>query len=1388
MPAADQNLLLGIIALQTDFIAKDTLIEALQALVIRSDIDMVAWLVQHNHLNERQAELLENLAQEHVRRNGGTLEEGLAALSAFSTVAPLCEAIDDSTLQQTIRTVTHYREQDDELATNLETTGPVKGGFSPQRRSLDTGSRNRFKILRTHAHGGLGQVSLAEDEELHRNVALKEILAKYADEPTNRERFMVEAEITGRLQHPGIVPVYGLGTYPDGRPFYAMRFIEGDNLLTAIRAFHHRAGDRPWHAELLVAFRDLLGRFMDVCDAMQFAHEKHVLHRDLKPHNIMLGEYGETLVVDWGLAKPLYEGRRPEGIPEEAIVPVSGSAIGGEREGSILGTPDYMPPEQAAGKLQQLSVRSDIYSLGATLFHLLTNSPPFQANVEGKESTGRRQSMHTLLERVRAGEFVEPRKVCPQVPRPLSAICMKAMATRPADRYASARELKQEIQRWLADEPIEAMPESFIDRGSRLIRRNWLISLVSGASLLILSLLISFSILIINSYRVAGIREASINQFSKQLTALVDLAADSQLPLNQGFFEQQFDPLLNELFMLDPERAAIQERKAIEASADDIQRRLSEKTPSETELKQLGTELDAWIARRGLAVDSSSLEPRQAELIELLKNRKAPWSSLPSIDGPALLRSFSAGNGTRLDTENVVRGNADPTSDEFYELDVKQLPANLNHEISASFRADSLDGPMVAIALSPQENRPQSNQYSAVLCIPELELNSTSLARIRRRTGRSLRDAIQNGEGVKLLLCRQNTVLNEAIVQVGLDDFVLRFRREDDWLRAVVEPKIGERTELEYQDFLPLAHGHRPGIWIGNETAIRSITLAYRNRPSKLSDLEQIKTFIVNDDFESALALLDTRTDRESKFLRSRCVSQVSERLDILDELLSQAPTITTDGVVEDKWYLQALLDAIELNESNAERFRDLLLKLTYFYSNSIEDVSLRIPLTLRERMLMEYRKVGGRWRIAVQPTGDTAMLDTAIRLDDVLETNEIVKRSNRWRRCDSWRVLGRGKEASRDLRILLDETLADPAAGPTEAASLFQDLCWVLLSGKRLNEVEVLLQEFEEADDLPASLVVAIEMETARLAVHQSRPDQATDILEKLLANPDRLSPSQYIDASLVAGFVELDRGNVDNAQSIWKQGLQYQGNAIELRNSNAAKLYGAEMAEHQFLITLYGVLASLTNSFTVESATSSFDAQIPDDGVYGAAGREIVGSGFDPEFIRDVANAIYQSDHGRGVARNMAYRIYDIKPYFSEPIKLLVTEGVVVKLFPDMRDDAEFMKDTRDACGELFRMYDDYGINEKEDMPLIVLMWSGQAFLETWETLAPKLPKGVAAGLALVSGKAQLLESEKVESESAKNSHWMRARTMLEIAQDHPAATRSFRRVATRLLKEIE
>jgi serine/threonine protein kinase len=370
---------------------------------------------------------------------------------------------------------------------------------------------SRYRWVRFHARGGLGEVYVAEDAELHREVALKRIRPEHETHPEATRRFVREAEITARLQHPGIVPVYGLVRDAEGRPCYAMRFVEGESLRAAIDSLHHI---RRMHlfrgpsagALFRSALRGLLPRFITVCQTVAYAHSRGVIHRDLKPENIMLGPFGETLVVDWGLARPFGDGAEATaaggnpsvGTPAEVDAP-------GTRAGAVVGTPSFMSPEQAAGDHARVGPASDIYSLGAVLYVLLTGHPPFEGD-----------DLPTLLARIQAGDFSPPRPRNTLTPRALECVCLKAMALLPEQRYRTAQGLAEDIERWLSGEPVTAYREPLLARLTRWERRyQWTVPWVI-VILLALVMVSVVGMLILNDSQ----REAKVKQMQRELESL----------------------------------------------------------------------------------------------------------------------------------------------------------------------------------------------------------------------------------------------------------------------------------------------------------------------------------------------------------------------------------------------------------------------------------------------------------------------------------------------------------------------------------------------------------------------------------------------------------------------------------------------------------------------------------------------------------------------------------------------------------------------------------------------------------------------------------------------------------------------------------------------------
>ena len=345
----------------------------------------------------------------------------------------------------------------------------------------------RYRIESEVARGGMGAIHLAEDPALRRRVAVKTMLAPKAS-TDEMVRFIEEAQITGQLNHPGIVPVYELGVNESGDPFYSMKFVHGRDLHAVLEGL--RQGDAsvieefPLHRLLMVMDR--------VCDAVAFAHAHGVIHRDLKPANIRIGEFGEVLVMDWGLAK-LIGHPQPESAAPHPTRQVSSVREGEDSgsfatmAGSVMGSPQYMAPEQAAGKTDTLDARTDIYAIGAILYEILTLRPPFEMTS--------RTDIYEVLERVAAGRFAPvistPKR---RVPEALAKVTLKAMALDRDARYESVGALQKDIAAWLGGFATEAENAGFIRQARLLISRNKVATVAAStiALLLIASSIVNF--------------------------------------------------------------------------------------------------------------------------------------------------------------------------------------------------------------------------------------------------------------------------------------------------------------------------------------------------------------------------------------------------------------------------------------------------------------------------------------------------------------------------------------------------------------------------------------------------------------------------------------------------------------------------------------------------------------------------------------------------------------------------------------------------------------------------------------------------------------------------------------------------------------------------------
>ncbi|MCP3915648.1 MAG: serine/threonine protein kinase [bacterium] len=361
------------------------------------------------------------------------------------------------------------------------------------------------------ARGAQGAVLKVWDGDIRRSIAMKVLIGRATDQ-SKLGRFLEEAQVTGQLEHPGIVPVHELGVDPDGRTYFTMRLVKGRELREIIDLVHAR--DEDWN------LARALGVVLRVCETVAYAHSRGVIHRDLKPSNIMVGQFGEVYVMDWGLAKI-------RGVPDAAgsIDDSESHDPLGTRDGTVIGTPAYMPPEQALGRIDLVDERSDVYALGAILYHLLAGKPPFAEELARGSTDFSNTIAHNSPTPVGA--------LNPTVPADLRFLCETAMRRKQRGRYADCEELAEDLREYLeggvprSTKPIESQATKVMQRPA--------VRLAIGAAILGVAAL---AVLLLNR---AGVVVRYRPQASAASMALVPWIEKRETDEDAVFFQLSYD-------------------------------------------------------------------------------------------------------------------------------------------------------------------------------------------------------------------------------------------------------------------------------------------------------------------------------------------------------------------------------------------------------------------------------------------------------------------------------------------------------------------------------------------------------------------------------------------------------------------------------------------------------------------------------------------------------------------------------------------------------------------------------------------------------------------------------------------------------------------------------
>lgn len=1038
-----------------------------------------------------------------------------------------------------------------------------------------------YELLHEVARGGMGVVYKARQIGLNRLVALKMILSGRLAGADEVKRFQKEAEAAANLDHPGIVPIFEIGQHND-QHYFSMAYVDGPSLHGMLRD-----GPLPCHEAARLCQR--------IADAVAYAHSKGVIHRDLKPGNVLLDPRGEPKVTDFGLAKRISN--------DSAMT----------RTGAVVGTPSYMPPEQATGQTHAIGPLSDVYSIGAILYCLLTGRPPFQA-----------ATVVETLRQVSETEPASPRLLNPSVDVDLETICLKCLEKAPEHRIESAAELSAELDRYLKGEPIRSRRVGPVARAGRWLRRNR-----ATAALVLLTL---FSILVI-------VGAIAMAQRSTAARELVQLSSSFEATLQKleltPDFQQQIEKLLNEIGQREPAQEPILRQRAMDAWTALTEQTIRRSYLRESSLEQIEFALST-LRQQGAEPESV------AELQALLDQRKVQWQPVFSLAAPFTeAESLLAGRKTRVHQGAIYRvadatAQRDERSDDLVQVRIvtgtrAQLQAvfaddwEASRELGLSLNQTAGQGYAFILRSAPTLATRQSNEEPDLL--PQARVSTFAEGR-QQDDGRVIVEIRRNGAPI------HKRELPLSLLPPGpLRIWVKRDRDELSF-------QINDNEPIVMRDPFPVTASTAGMFAIRwpDAVGVQSLHAQQIVGTGRVSKLEQADALYEAEEFDQSLAMYvqlsseerDRDVQQESRFKQGLCLlelNRTSEASQVFEPLFSEPG---------ERWPPQAGLHLWRLRMRNEQREEAEAIYKLLAARFTFSQLAMLVPANVREEILTAYTGTLTTVEKAVAFGPDEIeRMRQAAEADRLLSHNGIGNPIFQFQLSRAYRYVEDYESALEVLEPIIQNTYFS-----TAWRHYIRILRALGQHQKALSACDEWLATTHtvERPNFHAML--------SRMQTHLELDDWDAIEVDLLwfLNNRDHSTIDLGVVAEwyLLAGFVFADRGDLQGAEKLWRSGYQQSRHLLAVSQGTDS---GAVFA------TLMG---ALSGELEDQAAWSYF--------------LLLAGSSDHPAFqlaiqlvnqntIGSVLKSGWSSARGRQIARGLAYDQLTLRQRIEAPMQLLAT-----------------------------------------------------------------------------------------------------------------------------------